>query len=253
MRCIWPEDASRVLDDRALEELYRSPAGARRWMVANFVSSIDGAVEVDGRSRGLSSPADQRVFRLGRELADVVLVGAGTAMAEQFRGVRPEELSAERRRRHGLAPIPSIAVVTSGRTLPPDAPVVIDTLVPTYVITCATCPIELQEAWRCAGARIVVAGGDAVDLAEAIEVLSRFGARRIDCEGGPQLCGSLLSAGLIDELRVTVSPLLVSGNADRIVRGDALEPLRPRLASVVTDEDHLMLRYLLRPDPAIGT
>lgn len=249
MRCIWPEDATGVLDERALEELYSSPPDVRRWLAVNFVASVDGAVEIEGRSGGLSSAADQRVFRLGRELADVVLVGAGTAMAERFRGVRPDEVSADRRHRHGLEPIPPIAVVTTGASLPPDAPVVLDTVVPSYVITCATCPSELREAWTRAGARVVVAGDAAVDLGAALEVLAASGARRIGCEGGPRLCGALLHAGLVDELRLTISALLVAGHADRIVSGDALGPLSVRLASVVTDADNLMLRYLLSAEP----
>ena len=91
------------VDDRALEELYDYPSELTEPFVqVNFVASADGAATVSGRSHGLSSPADKKVFALGRDLADVVLVGAGTALAEGYQGVKHTEVRAERRARLGL-------------------------------------------------------------------------------------------------------------------------------------------------------
>ena len=64
-----------------LAEAYAFPVG-RSWVRAIFVASIDGAATVDGRSGGLGNETDRRIFALQRALADVVLVGAGTARAE---------------------------------------------------------------------------------------------------------------------------------------------------------------------------
>lgn len=244
MRRIWPGDDPHDVEDAELEQLYSYPAD-HRWLVVNFVSSVDGAVTLDGRSGGLSNPADRRVYELGGGLADVVLAGASTAIAERWRGIRPDERTAELRRRHGLAPIPPIAVVTTGRSLPPDAPVITDTLVPTIVVTANIAPPATRDAWTEAGASVVVAGEETVDLAAALDALAEHGLRRIDCEGGPRLFGSLLSAGLVDELRLTISPLLVSGAADRIAVGAGVDPAALRLASVLAEDDTLMLRYLL--------
>jgi riboflavin biosynthesis pyrimidine reductase len=241
IRQIWPFEHG--LDDHELEQLYRYPAEPK-WLAVNFVSSTDGAVTVEGRSGGLSTPADRIVYRLGNDLADVVLVGARTAMAEGFEGMRPDERSAERRRRFGLAPIAPVAVVTSGRSLPPDALVITKAAVPTIVLTCATAPVSLREAWEANGARVFVVGESEVDARAAVTALVDDGLGRIDCEGGPRLFGSLIEAGVIDEFRLTVAPFLVAGTAGRASFGPAIDPARLELASVLTDGSSVLLRYL---------
>jgi riboflavin biosynthesis pyrimidine reductase len=245
MRHIWPGTDPHEIDDTELERIYDYPADPK-WLAVNYVSSADGAVEIAGRSAGLSNPADRRVYQLGSDLADVVLLGAGTAVIEEFRGVHPSEQTAQRRRRHRLSEVPPIAVVTSGRTLAPDAPVITEALTPTIVITSAAAPRRQRAAWEEAGATVLIAGTDTVDLAVAVDMLVQQGFGRIDCEGGPRLFGSLLAAGLVDELRLTISPLLVSGAADRIATGAGIEPTALELASVLADESTLLLRYLVK-------
>ncbi len=244
MHRIWPHTAAGPADDEDLERLYGYPDD-RPWLAVNFVSSADGAVEVAGRSAGLTNATDQRVYRTGSDLADLVLVGAGTATIEEFRGVRPDELMAQRRRRHGLHEVPTLAVVTAG-SLSPDSPVLTDVLTPTVVITCAAAPAAAREAWAAAGARVLVAGNDAVDLSLAMKTLAGEGLRRVHCDGGPQLFGALLSAGLVDELRMALSPTLVSGSAERIAVGAGIDPAGLELASVLAEENTLLLRYLVR-------
>ncbi len=78
------------LADEDLARLYAYPPGP--WLRANFVASVDGAAHLDGASAGLSSDADRHVFALLRTLADVVLVGAGTARTERYGPVRSREL-----------------------------------------------------------------------------------------------------------------------------------------------------------------
>ena len=243
MREIFP--GSRDLSEAEVEQLYVYP-DQPKWLAVNFVSSADGGITVDGRSGGLSTPADRIVYRLGNDLADVVLVGAGTAMAEGFEGLRPDEQTAERRRRNGLAPIAPIAVVTTGRSLPPDAPVLTRPLVPTIVITSESADPGLRAAWADAGADVLVAGTAVPDLAQAVGALAERGLRRIDCEGGPHLFASLLAADMVDELRLTVSPMLVAGDARRVAMGDAIDPKRLELLSALVDDSSLLLRYRVR-------
>ncbi|RRO13145.1 pyrimidine reductase family protein [Saccharopolyspora rhizosphaerae] len=243
MRQLWPDAAT--LDDRQLEDLYTYPAD-ERWLVVNFVSSADGAVELDGTARGLSTPADQEVLKLGSDLADVMLVGATTAMAEGFRGKHPDTATRERRLRHGLSEVPPTAVVTSGDSLPADAPVITEAETPTIVITCATAPGEKLNAWREAGADLLITGMGSVNLATATKSLAERGLRHVDCEGGPHLFGGLLAAGLVDELRLTVSPMLVSGSHSRIATGELFDTLELELASVVSEEGAMMMRYLVQ-------
>jgi riboflavin biosynthesis pyrimidine reductase len=244
MRRIWPPQDAGELDDEQLEQLYGYPAS--RWLCVNFVASADGAVSLHGRARELSNEPDQRVLRLGSDLADVLLVGATTAMVEEFRGVHPDDETAARRARHGLAPIPPTAVVTTGRSLPEDAPVVTEAVVPTFVITTEAAPERKRAAWAAAGATVVVAGEREVDLRLAVDALAGHGLRRVDSEGGAQLFGALLAAGVVDELRLTVSPTLVSGVAGRIATGVEIEPARLELLSVVAESDTLMVRYGVR-------
>jgi riboflavin biosynthesis pyrimidine reductase len=244
MHRIWPTGETGELDDDALERLYTYPAP--QWLAVNFVSSADGAVELDGRAVELSNEPDRRVLQLGSDLADVLLVGATTAMVEHFRGVHPDARTAERRMRHGLAPIPPTAVVTTGRSLPADAPVVTEALVPSIVITTATAPEHKRRAWTEAGATVLIAGETTVDLGRAVADLTARGLGRIDSEGGPLLFGGLLAAGVVDELRLTVSPTLVAGAAGRIAAGAGIDPAKLELASVLAEADTLLVRYLLR-------
>lgn len=242
MRQLFPD----VVDDPDLEAVYRYPDD---WLAVNFVSSVDGGVEIDGHSQALSTPPDREVYWLGSDLADVVLLGAGTATVEEFDGIHPNDRTRDRRERHGLAPVPPIAVVTSGTTLTPDSPVLTDPLVPTIVLTCEATPKSRRDAWTAAGGDVVLAGTDTVDLAVARRHLRERGLRRIDCEGGPRLFGSLLAAGQVDELRLTLSPVLVAGAAHRIAIGAGIDPQDLELASVLSEADTLLLRYLINRRP----
>ncbi|SER31799.1 Pyrimidine reductase, riboflavin biosynthesis [Lentzea xinjiangensis] len=214
------------MTDTALESLYAYPED-RTWVTANFVSSVDGAVSVDGRSAGLGSEADKRIYTLGRELADVVVVGAATVLIEGYRGARRER------------PLP-IAVVTARGSLTPDLPLFTDTEVPPIVITCAAAPLPPLPA------EVVIAGDTEVDLGIAVAELAARGLRRINLEGGPRLFGAMVAEGLVDGLNLTVSPMLAVGDSSRIAHGPVVPPVDLALASVLRAEDVLLLRYLRR-------
>ena len=109
---------SPVPDADGLADAYAYPDG-RTWIRANFVSTVDGAARgTDGRSASISPEVDRSVFALLRSLADVILVGAGTARQEGYEPVRPDEVDAELRESLGLAPVPPIALVTASLDLP---------------------------------------------------------------------------------------------------------------------------------------
>ncbi|MFP5021160.1 dihydrofolate reductase family protein [Pseudonocardia phyllosphaerae] len=246
---IFPAADARALSATDLENLYAYPDDRMRVCV-NFVSSADGAVEVEGSSAGLSTPPDRAVLDLGTDLADVVLVAGGTATAEGFTGVEHNDRMDDRRRRFGLSELPSTAVVTStGNSLDPSAPVLTDTVIPTIVLTSEAAPQDLRKQWADAGADVVVTGEQGVDLAVALAELERRGLRRVNCMGGPSLFGSLAEAGLVDELRLTLAPFLVSGEAGRIAHGAGMDPARLELLSVVTGDDTLLMRYRVRATP----
>lgn len=235
-----------MTEDAELVRWYDFPPELDRpWVKVNFICSLDGAVSVGGRSRGLSDPNDKRIFQLGRALADVILVGAQTALIERYRGVRPNEVPGELRAELGLAPVPPIAVVTRRCSLEPASALIARPDVPTIVFTTTSAPAQRRDALAAAGAEVVLAGVDDVDPALVLADLGRRGLRRVCCEGGPQLFGSLVAAELVDELDLSLAPLLVGGDAGRIAHGPfPVQPLRLRLASVLHADDQLMLRYV---------
>jgi riboflavin-specific deaminase-like protein len=223
-------------DEVDLRTSYAVPPG--RHVRVNFAASVDGAVSVDGRSAGLSSPSDRTLFHLLRAMSDVVLVGAGTARAENYGGAREGDQGS-----------PPIAVVTRSLDLDPAARLFTDTQVRPIVLTCAAAPVDRRRAVE-AVADVVSAGEEDVDLAQALDALAERGLDRVICEGGPHLFGSLAAAGLYDELCLTVAPLVVGGMAGRIVAGmlgQVTEPLH--LAHVLEDDGHLFLRYTAPTPP----
>lgn len=245
MQILWPTPADDIapgpLTDADLERIYDYPEQLdRSWVQVNFVSSADGAVSVGELSDGLSSPADKRLFLLGRDLADVILVGAGTAITEDYRGAR----RSQRRARLGRPGVPPIAVVSNTCSIRPDSRLLTDTYVPPIVLTCAAAPQTRRTALADAGAEIVLVGEHTVDLRTALGELGNRGLRRVDCEGGPQLFGGLLAEDLVDQLCLTVAPLLAGAGANRIVAGPPVDqPRGLRLASLLHEDGFCMLRY----------
>lgn len=232
----------------ALAALYAYPdaaAGTAPWLRASMVASVDGAASLGGRSGGLSGDADRLVFSVLRSLADVILVGAGTARAEGYRPVRDREVWGALRA--GRAPVPPIAVVTGKLDLDEDAPLLAAAAeARTILLTTEAAPAGRRAAVA-RHADVVVAGQDAVSPAAAVAALAGRGYRRVLVEGGPGLLGQITAAGLLDEACVTVSPVLEGGRAGRIM---AAPPAWPgvatglRLAHVLEDHGFLLCRYL---------
>ncbi|HEV7936356.1 MAG TPA: pyrimidine reductase family protein [Actinomadura sp.] len=244
MRRLLPDPTDR-LDDAALTAQYALPATAGRpHLRLNFVCSVDGAITVEGVSRGLQTPGDNRVYHELRTLADVILVGAGTARTEGYGPVHVDPEQRARRRTLGLSQVPPIAVVTASLDLDPDAPLFTAATTPTVVITCAGAPADRRAALT-EVADVIIAGESAVDLPQALTALAERGLTRILCEGGPHLFGSLLAAGCVDELCVTVSPLLTGPGPGRMVAGPPIgTPAGLRLAHILEEDDALFCRYV---------
>jgi riboflavin biosynthesis pyrimidine reductase len=238
-----------------LARLYAYPPGepGQVRVRANMVASADGAAALDGRSGGLASRADRQVFGLLRALADVILVGAGTAAAEHYRPARVDAGWAALR--EGRPPAPPIAVVTSRLAISPDDPLLAAPAeARTILVTTASSPADRRAALA-AKADIIIAGEHHADLAAAIAALAQAGHRRILTEGGPHLLGQIAEAGLLDELCLTISPLLAGGEAGRIIQATGEQPGRAglgplTLAHVLEDEGYLLCRYERAAGPA---
>lgn len=239
----WYADGKELTADELIAAYTVSDRSVPR-LRANFVTSLDGAVTLDGLSGGLSSKDDQNVLGLLRMLADVVLVGAGTLRAEQYNGLRLGKERRAWRHEQGWPENPVLAVVSRRLDLNPASSVFTEAPVRPIVITSESSPAGQRKALA-EVADVLVCGADEVDLAEAVGALVERGLPQILCEGGPHLLGSLTSADLVDELCLTVSPVLAGPGARRITDGLAstqvhrLDPLH-----VINGADgYLFLRY----------
>lgn len=217
----------------------------RPWLRANMVSTLDGAAQHEGRSQPISSATDMRVFGTLRALADVIVVGAETVRQEVYRPARARAEFAQARTAAGQGPAPAIAVVTAGLDLDFSLPLFTSPLVPTIVLTGAAAPPDRVAAAEKAGARVVVAGdGAGVDPARAVRALAGLGHTRQLTEGGPRLLGQLVAAEVLDELCLTLSPMLTAGAAQRIAGGPSVAvPRRFGLVSLLEEDGFLFSRY----------
>jgi riboflavin biosynthesis pyrimidine reductase len=237
---LWPDPAP--LDDDGLFEAYRVTR-EQPWLRANFVSSLDGAVESDGYSRGLSNAVDQRVFALLRAHADAVMVGAGTLRHEGYGPARTAAELRVRRQAAGLAEHPTLVIVSAALALDPSHRAFAEAPVRPIVITHTGAPEDRREALGTV-ADVIACGESGVDLAVARAELTRRGLSQVLCEGGPHLFASLLAADLVDELCLTLSPLLAGAGAGRIVAGPGLaDPLPMRLEHLLEADSTLLARY----------
>ncbi|MEU7060587.1 pyrimidine reductase family protein [Streptomyces sp. NPDC046197] len=221
------------------------PGGPLPWLRANMVATLDGAAQHEGRSQPISSATDMRVFGTLRALADVVVVGAETVRQEGYRPARERGEFAAMRAAAGQERVPAIAVVTASLELDFSLPLFTSPLVPTLILTGAAAAPDRVAAAEKAGARVVVAGdGVGVEPARAVRALAELGHTRLLTEGGPRLLGQMVAAGVLDELCLTVSPMLTAGGAQRIAGGPSVAvPRRFTLASLLEEDGFLFSRY----------
>jgi riboflavin biosynthesis pyrimidine reductase len=242
MRALLPEPAGSV-DLHAWYGRHWLETGGVR---ANFIASADGAVSASGLSRGLQTEGDNRVFAALRDLADVILVGAGTARAEGYGAVTATERRLDVRRRYGLPdPLP-IAVVSESLGLDASSALFAGALpgARTIVVTTAASPADRRAALADV-ADVVVCGDRQIDVGGLRAELSARGLTRILCEGGPALFSHLVQYGGCDELCLTISPLLVGPGPGRIVTGPEFgdHPRGLTLDGLLEEDGALFARY----------
>lgn len=244
MRRLWP-DPTEIDDLDALVAAEDRPTPADRpWLLVNMVTSLDGAVTVDGRSGGLARPADKEMFRALRGVGDVILAGAGTARTEGYGPARPGDSVRAARVARGQTAVPQIALVTRSLDLDLDSPLFTESEEPPIVLTCESSP-EDARARVAQVADVIVAGTTTVDLGAGMAALHARGARVVCCEGGPHLNGDLLLADLVDEWALTLSPLLTGGDARRATTGPLpASPTELRLDRLIEGDGLLMGRWV---------
>jgi riboflavin biosynthesis pyrimidine reductase len=244
MRALLPAPADEVDVHEFLAADWLDHGGFR----SVFVSSADGAAWVKGRSAGLQTPGDSLVFGATRDLADVVLVGSGTAFAEGYRAIDVSPTKAAIRRSYGLREALPTAVVTASLRFSPDARL-FETGPGnrTILLTCAAAPVERRKALERV-ADVAICGDETIDLPLARAALEERGLTRISSEGGPHAYAAQAAAGVVDELCLSLTPKLVGPGPSRIVAGSVewLEPQDLELTGMLEDDGSLFLRYRTR-------
>lgn len=236
---LWPHTLTALTDEQLLDA-YAPPATP--WLRMNFISSLDGTATRDDRSGGLGDAADRRVFELLRRWADVVLLGAGTARDEGYGAMRLPDDAVRWRIAHGLAPQPAFALVSRHLDLDPTSPIFTDAPIRPIIFTVANALQEKRHALSTV-ADIIDTGDTSVDPTTLRDHLHARGHTRIHSEGGPTLFGTFITAGVVDELCLTLAPTLEAGPAGRITDTDTATPTQMRLDAILRAGDELLLRY----------
>lgn len=215
-----------TLDPRAFVDSLELRGGGRR-LVAAMIASIDGHAVLEGRSVPLGHPTDRTLLRELRTAVDVILVGTHTLASERYATLLDPE-QRERRVDAGLAPHPLVATISRELEVP-DVPLLHED-VPFVVYT--------------------ESAGDGPGIVRRLpeltirSVIEDLGAQAILCEGGPRLLREVVSTGLLDDLLLTISPLLAAGDQPTILTGEPFpSPVKLRLAEVSRADDHLFLHY----------
>ncbi|MGE2725181.1 pyrimidine reductase family protein [Mycolicibacterium pulveris] len=236
------------VDDGRVSDFYAYPDGLQRcWVRANMIASVDGGATADGKAGGMADAGDRLVFRLMRYAADVIVVGAATVRVENYSGAQVPVTHRNARQRRGQAEVPPIAVVTQSGNLDPDARFFTRTETRPMILTCTDAFADTHN--RLSGvADVFDASGpeaDRVDPATLLKILAERGLYRVLSEGGPQVLGMFIEHGHLDELCLTVAPLLLGGLAPRIASGPGEVHTRMRAAHLLSDDDgYLYTRYV---------
>ena len=203
------------LDDASLADVYAAQPREGVWVRANFATSLDGAITgPDGKSGSVNSAADHVVFELLRGISDVVVVGAGTLRSEGYTALSVAHRWRATRSALGLDDgLPLVCVSNSG-AVPPrlhDAPR------GTVLMATHTGSPGLPRAREVLGdEQVLVCGEDEVDDARLVATLADRGWGRVLTEGGPHLAGSMVAAGVLDEVCLSLTPVVVGGDGPRM-------------------------------------
>ena len=215
----------------------------RPYVFLNFVTTLDGRAALDGSTRPLGGPADLEMLLALRDVADAVLIGPGTVRAEGYARLvgAPERRAA--REAAGLSADPPAVLISRRFDIPWEAGLFAAAEQPVIVYTGAgavsatpevAAPVEIVELERCTPAA-------------ALRDLRARGIRALLSEGGPTLFRALLGDGLVDELFLTLTPVLTADDREiGILPGPRLEgPLRSELRWILRSEHELFLRYAI--------
>jgi riboflavin-specific deaminase-like protein len=214
------------------------------WLRLNLVVSLDGSTtDTQGWTDELGGDPDRRVFRTLRALCDGILIGASTVRTGRVGPHRPPEALRVQRLREGKPGSAAVVVVSQSLNLDWSLPLFAAAANPTVVVT-SQAAIDSARLTPPLGVRVVVAGTSRVDLRAAVGQLgATLGIRHVLCEGGPTLATSLLIAGLVDELCLSVAPLLIGARHHTLLAGNLPGPVQLTPYRLYEEGGVLFARY----------
>ena len=233
------------VDDVDIHAYYAAGWLDRGGVRVNFVSAADGAVHAGGLSRGLQTAGDNAVFAALRNLADVVHVGAGTAVAEGYGPIAPSAQRKAIRRSFGLREFLPVAVQSRSLRLDPGDHLFTDALpeARTLILTCAAADPEQRRLLKPV-AELVDCGDETVDAVLVHQALEERGFTRILSEGGPSVFADLARNGVVDELCLSITPMLGGPGPGRISAGKEWPTALPlTLVGLLEEDGSLFCRY----------
>jgi riboflavin biosynthesis pyrimidine reductase len=242
-----------------LEHLYGGGLGfSGSTVYANFVSSLDGTVALpaipqSNKLISAGSEADRFVMAILRGLADAVVTASGTLAGSPTGTWSPArahadsaELLAELRRARRLPEQPELAILTGSGGIDPAHPALAGR---TVVLTTTEGASRLHGRIPASAELLPLVDEGRIEPAAAIAALRARGHRLILLETGPHTFGTFAAAGVVDELFLTIAPLLTGGSPQtRLSLVEGVEPLldglvHAELLSLRRHERHLFLRY----------
>ena len=270
-RLLPPGDPAGVQEIVTGLGLHKRLGRARPYVLLNMVATLDGRATLNGRSGPISDSADRALFHGLRSVVDAVMAGAGTLRTERYGPIVPDQDRRRLRTQLGLRERPLACVISASLALPADLPLLADSDSHVAIVT----PSDASLPETAARVEYVRARREddsptrpSLDLPAALtELHDRLHVRTLLCEGGPHLNAQLLAAGLVDELFLSISPLLAGDDDDddgggladaelaggdptggepplRILAGtDLRPPIELELRSALEHNSRLFLRY----------
>lgn len=215
----------------------------RPWVMLNIVESIDGATAVDGGASGLNDADDRELFLSLRAVADVVMNGAETVRAENLGPVELNDDMESRRSEAGIHTPPKMVILSRSLSLDPGQRVFSDPGRRPTIITGSDGDSDRLEALGQVAEIIQIEKLDGAGIVDALG-----DASVILCEGGPTINSQLIEAGVVDEVNLTISPVLALGESKRVASGPTMGSLTPmELDRTLLGDRSLFLRFVRSP------
>jgi diaminohydroxyphosphoribosylaminopyrimidine deaminase / 5-amino-6-(5-phosphoribosylamino)uracil reductase len=243
-------DGELAAKSRLLNQAFRKHARVGRpWVLFKSAMTLDGKVATHtGDSKWISGEDSRALAHRWRASADAVIVGIGTALADDPQlTARPQGLPAE------LARQPRRVVFDTLGRLPPGSQLVAAAgEVPLTVVVSRAAAHADTDALEAAGAQVLVATGEnePARVRSALDQLGALGIAGAVLEGGPHLAGAFLDAGEIDELRLFLAPLVLGGSARDPLEGKGVERISEALRALTLEceriGDDLLISARLR-------